>query len=120
MENAYTVKDLQNPSTLQLVGNVMSCVEPSTSAPPLLVEEIGWGLNQLDWSDETWSYAIVRGHPIWVSGRPERREKSVNEFVVTLKSVLGLKGEVEVEPKGPDPEDRVVVRWGKSRHSIGD
>lgn len=118
METNYTIKDLQNPSTLQLVTKVMGCVEDRLDSK-LLVEEVGYGLNQLDWSDENWNYAVVRGTPIWVSRRPDRREAVVADFVKTLKSNLGL-ADVEVEPKGPDPEDRVVVRWGKTRTSIGD
>lgn len=119
METPYAVADLQNPSTLQLVTRVMACAAARLDSE-VIVTQVGYGLKQLDWSDETWNYVIVRGHPIWVAGRPDRRHIVIDKFVEAIRTEFKAGTTIEVEALGPDPEDRVVVRWGRSRHSIGD
>lgn len=117
METPYKISDMQNPWVRELVAQVTGLFSTRLDSH-LLLEEVGYGLNQLDWTDETWNYVVVRGTPIWVSGRPDRREALVKEFISKFET-LGFKN-LEVYAPSDEPEARVTIRWGKSRHSIGD
>lgn len=119
METPYKISDLQNPSIRELVAQVTGLF-PARLDSHLLLEEVGYGLNQLDWTDETWNYVVVRGTPVWVSNNVERRHDLVHHFVASLRSKMGIVGPIEVEAMSSEPEARVTIRWGKSRHSIGD
>jgi len=116
METVYTIRDLQNTHTLDFLNRVMSIVN-SVSKEDLLVEKVGYGLNQLDWTDETWNFMTFRCHPIWVSRRPDRKAELVEKLLAALRPAFG---DLETEYVGDGPEDKVIVRWGRSRRSIGD
>ena len=116
METVYTIRDLQNTHTLDFLNRVMSIVN-SVDQEALLVLKVGYGLNQLDWADETWNFMTFRCHPIWVSGRPERKAELVEKLFAALRANFG---DLEAEYVGDGPEDGVIVRWGRSRQKIWD
>jgi hypothetical protein len=118
METSFKIQDMQNPSVLTLISRVMKAASRLTS-DKIIIEEVGYGLNQLAWRDETWDYVRFRATPIWVSRRLDRRTAVAEDFMTALREELHA-SDLSLVVDDDEPESRMVVRWGKTSHKIGD
>ena len=118
METNFKTQDLQNHHTLTHLSKVMSAAN-SVTPGTLIVEEVGFGLKQLAYRDETWDFVLFRCHPLDVSGRPERKQKMVDGFKAALIEAFGA-DDLTIELKGEDLTDRVIFRWNLQSHKVMD